>query len=307
MVGTRALAGLFEAAHAGGARLVLVGDPKQLQAIEAGGVLRALEDRALTVGLGENRRQRILWERKALADLRAGEIGRFLAEYQKHGRVRVDDTADAAKQQLVAHWATQLQFDLDVVILALRRADVADLNGLARKEMLARGLLGTEALVAGGREYRVGDRVVCLKNRRAVGLLNGLRGAVTSVDPEARSIVVRLHDGTERSVPTGYLEAGHVDHGYAMTIHKAQGLTADQALVLATDDLYHEAGYTALSRARLDTHIYAVADDFADDPTVDLSHAEQTRPDVSLVATLDRWLARERSDQLAIEAGRVRG
>jgi hypothetical protein len=99
--------------------------------------------------------------------------------------------------------------------------------------------------VAGDREYRVGDRVVCLKNRRAIGLLNGLRGEVTSIDPVAWSIVFRLHDGTERSVPTGYLEAGHVDHGYAMTIHKAQGLTADQALVLATDDLYHEAGYTS--------------------------------------------------------------
>ena len=115
--------------------------------------------------------------------------------------------------------------------------------------------------------------------------------------------MIRLHDGTERSVPARYLEAGHVDHGYAMTIHKAQGLTADQALVLATDDLYHEAGYTALSRARLDTHIYAVADDFANDPSVDLSHAAQTRPEVSLAATLDRWLSREKSDQLAIETG----
>ena len=94
MVGTRALAGLFDAAHAGGARLVLVGDPKQLQAIEAGGVLRAL-DRGMAVGLTENRRQQIPWERQALADLRAGEVGRFLTEYQQHGRVHVSDTADA--------------------------------------------------------------------------------------------------------------------------------------------------------------------------------------------------------------------
>ena len=89
MVGTRALAGLFDAAYAGGARLVLVGDPKQLQAIEAGGVLRALADRGMAVGLSENRRQQIPWERQALADLRAGEVGRFLAEYQQHGRVHV--------------------------------------------------------------------------------------------------------------------------------------------------------------------------------------------------------------------------
>ena len=188
------------------------------------------------------------------------------------------DTADGAKHQLVAYWATQLRYDVDVVILALRRADVADLNRLARTEMLASGRLGPDALNVGDREYRVGDRVVCLKNRRANGLLNGLRGDGHLDRPRGtvdRDPAPRRH---RPLVPGRYLEAGHVDHGYAMTIHKAQGLTADQALVLATDDLYHEAGYTALSRARLDTHIYAVADHFADDPSVDLSHAAQSAP-----------------------------
>lgn len=76
--------------------------------------------------------------------------------------------------------------------------------------------------------------MVCLRNQRVDGLLNGLRGAATALDPGARSLTVHLTDGTERIVPTGYLDAGHLDHGYAMTIHKAQGLTADEALVLAT-------------------------------------------------------------------------
>ena len=273
MVGTRALARLFDAADAGGSRLILVGDPHQLQSIEAGGVLRGLEKRMPTIGLTENRRQRHAWERVALADLRAGEVGRFLTAYQAHGRIHVGDTADSAKQQLISHWSTQLRFQRDVVILALRRDDVADLNRLARREMLNGRRLGPEALIAGDREFRTGDRVVCLRNQRADGLLNGLRGVVTAIDPEARSLTVRLTDGTDRIVPTGYLDAGHLDHGYAMTIHKAQGLTADEALVLATDDLYQEAGYTALSRARLETRVYVVADDFDDDPSIDLSHA----------------------------------
>lgn len=56
--------------------------------------------------------------------------------------------------------------------------------------------------------------------------------------------------------------------------HKAQGLTADEALVLATDDLYREAGYTALSRLLvLATQVFVAADDFDDDPSIDLSHA----------------------------------
>ncbi|MDO8362775.1 MAG: MobF family relaxase [Actinomycetota bacterium] len=301
MVGTRALARLFDAADAGGSRLILVGDPHQLQSIEAGGVLRGLEKRMPTIGLTENRRQRHGWERVALAHLRAGEVGRFLTAYQANGRIHIGDTADSAKQQLISHWSTQLRFKRDVVILALRRDDVADLNRLARREMLNGRRLGQEALIAGDREFRTGDRVVCLRNQRADGLLNGLRGVVTAIEPAARSLTVRLTDGTDRVVPTGYLDAGHLDHGYAMTIHKAQGLTADEALVLATDDLYQEAGYTALSRARLDTRVYVVADDFDDDPSVDLSHAGRDRGARAPDSGLARSLLRSHRDLLALD------
>ncbi len=300
MVGTRALARLFDAADAGGSRLILVGDPHQLQSIEAGGVLRGLEKRMPTIGLTENRRQKHAWERTTLADLRAGEVGRFLTAYQAHGRIHIGDTADSAKQQLISHWSTQLRFQRDVAILALRRDDVADLNRLARQEMLNGRRLGSEALIVGDREFRTGDRVVCLRNQRADDLLNGMRGVVASIDPEARSVTVRLTDGTDRAVPTNYLDDGHLDHGYAMTMHKTQGLTADEALVLATDDLYQEAGYTALSRARFDTRVYVVADDFSDDPSIDLSHASESQS-LSVEALLGRTLHRSRSDALAID------
>lgn len=187
------------------------------------------------------------------------------------------------------------------MILALRRDDVADLNRLARGKMLEGRRLGPGALIAGDCEFRTGDRMVCLRNQRADGLLNGLRGVVTSIDPEARSLTVRLTDGTDRVVPAGYLDAGHLDHGYAMTIHKAQGLTADEALVLATDDLYREAGYTALSRARLATQVFVAADDFDDDPSIDLSHA--VRQSGSRVPNFDlaRSLGRSHADHLAID------
>jgi ATP-dependent exoDNAse (exonuclease V) alpha subunit len=300
MVGTRALARLFDAADAGGSRLILVGDPHQLQSIEAGGVLRGLEKRMPTIGLTENRRQRHAWERTALADLRAGEVGRFLSAYQANGRIHIGDTADSAKQKLISHWS-QLRVHRDVVILALRRDDVADLNRLARREMLNSRRLGPEALIAGDREFRTGDRVVCLRNQRADGLLNGLRGVVTALDPDARSLTVRLTDGTDRVVLTSYLDAGHLDHGYAMTIHKAQGLTADEALVLATDDLYQEAGYTALSRARLDTRVYVVADDFHEDANIELSHESRGRDNRTREFDLTRSLSQSRKGHLAID------
>lgn len=86
-----------------------------------------------------------------------------------------------------------------------------------------------------------------------------------------------------------------------MTIHKAQGLTADEALVLATDDLYREAGYTALSRARLETRVFVVADDFNDDLSIDLSHATSGGRARTLETDLARSLHRSRSGQLALD------
>lgn len=67
-----------------------------------------------------------------------------------------------------------------------------------------------------------------------------------------------LRDGTIRQVPASYLDAGHLDHGYAMTIHNAEGATVDHALVLATDDLYQEAttpsaGHATPMNAKPDT------------------------------------------------------
>jgi len=92
MVGTRALARLFDAADAGGSRLILVGDPTA-PVDRSRRVLRGLEKRVPTIGLAENRRQRHAWERDALSDLRAGEVSRFLMAYQAHGRIHIGDTA----------------------------------------------------------------------------------------------------------------------------------------------------------------------------------------------------------------------
>ena len=114
-------------------------------------------------------------------------------------------------------------------------------------------------------------------------------------------MTVRLTDGTERIMPTGYLDAGHLDHGYAMTIHKAQGLTADEALVLATDDLYREAAYTALSRAHLDTCIYVARDEWGDDLLKEMSHASPPR-DAPTLSMLAGWVGRSRTDNIAIDS-----
>lgn len=99
---------------------------------------------------------------------------------------------------------------------------------------------------------------MCLRNDRRVDVRNGTIGNITMIDPHHRTLTINT-DGGERTLPAEYLDAGHVRHGYAVTIHKAQGVTCGHALLLGTDDLYQESGYVGISRGRHSNRIYAVS------------------------------------------------
>ncbi len=155
-------------------------------------------------------------------------------------------------------------------MLAERRHDVDDLNHRARQWRAAAGALHGPELDIDGRAFKAGDRVLCLRNDRRLGVHNGTLATVTGVDAEHRAVTIRADAGTVHELPARYLDAGHLTHGYAMTIHKSQGLTVDRCLVLATDTLDHNAGYTALSRGKAENRIYlhgALPDPEATTPT----------------------------------------
>jgi conjugative relaxase-like TrwC/TraI family protein len=128
MVGTRQLAVLLDAAAAARAKVVLVGDPKQLSAIDAGGLLNGLARRLPTVTLEENRRQQEAWERDALAQLRRGDIDEALAAYDAHDRIVTAPTAIGLRNRIAADWHAATLAGEKVVMLAERRHDVDDLN-----------------------------------------------------------------------------------------------------------------------------------------------------------------------------------
>ena len=98
----------------------------------------------------------------------------------------------------------------------------------------------------GDRDFASGDRVMFLKNDRGLGIKNGSLGTVEAVT--AKHMTVRLDAG--RSVAFDLKDYAHLDHGYAATIHKAQGVTVDRVHVLATPGLDRHAAYVALSRHR---------------------------------------------------------
>jgi hypothetical protein len=97
-------------------------------------------------------------------------------------------------------------------------------------------------------------------NDRSRGLVNGSRGTVEVINPSARCILVRLTDGGAVTLDEAWLANGHLAHGYAVTVHKAQGLTVDTTLIYGLGPLTREHAYVAVSRGRKANHIY-IADD----------------------------------------------
>jgi ATP-dependent exoDNAse (exonuclease V) alpha subunit len=148
-VGSRQLERVLTAAQSAGAKVVLVGDPEQLQAIEAGAAFRALAERHGAREISEVRRQRIEWQRAATRELATERTGPALERYAAAGMVHAAESRGAAKAALVAGWdaVRQQSPTTSQVILAYTRDDVRDLNGLARERLRAAGALGPDQVV----------------------------------------------------------------------------------------------------------------------------------------------------------------
>ena len=207
------------------------------------------------IELTENRRQHEPSERQALARLRRGDPEPYLTYAAKHGRLQVDDDPTAAKQRLLEDWWQSSALDpAGSVMIAYRRTDIRDLNQAAHALMLRADRLGPDALLLGEREFRVGDRVLCRQNDPRLGLRNGTRATITDLDQT--TLTLRTDQGALRRTPVAYA-AKHLDHGYALTGHAAQGATVDRAFVLVEDrGALQEWGYVACSRARRETRLY---------------------------------------------------
>jgi ATP-dependent exoDNAse (exonuclease V) alpha subunit len=297
MVGTRALVDLVSRIHAAQAKVVLIGDACQLPEIEAGGGFAGLARRTSPVTLTKNRRQYARWERQALADLRLGHATEALTAYQAHDRIHHNPDPHQSRCDMVDRWWATVADGGDALMLAGHHDAVRDLNTRARERMAAAGQLHGEPAHIAGREFAVGDRVLGLTNDYRVGILNGTRGTVAAIDQRRGQLDIRTSDDMTVQVPFVYAEAGHLTHGYAMTVHKAQGATCDHALVLVDETMSRESIYTAMSRGRQTNDLYLAIDTGRDD----IAHAPELTPDpaTALAASIQRSAAQ----QMAIDRG----
>jgi Ti-type conjugative transfer relaxase TraA len=263
MIGSRLMARLHAHVKYSGAKLILVGDTRQLQPIEAGGIYNALLQRVGCVSLTTIRRQREAWAAAAVKDLAAGRAERVLAAFEEKGLLVTNKDSDKLRDCLVHDWYKAVAKDrvyAGAIMLAGTRSDVVALNRKARDLLNEHRKLGAEELISdNGTPWSAGDRMLFTRNSRLLGVRNGDIGTVRSVARESDGLhfVVDLDDG--RAVRFG-ADYPHVDYGYSVTVHKAQGSTVENAFVLVNEQMLdREWSYVAMSRARAQTRLYCPA------------------------------------------------
>jgi ATP-dependent exoDNAse (exonuclease V) alpha subunit len=273
MVGTRDLAQLDAATKAAQVKLLLIGDPAQLAEIDAGGLFAGYTRALPCARLSGNLRQHEAWERDALALLRDGDVLTALDAYDGAGRLHLLDNGSAARAAVVADYLAARRADVSVVMLTSRRVDARKLNTLARRALDAAGGLGHRALTVRVDglpvQWRVGDEAVITRNDYPLELINGSRGRVSRIGHDG--VTVDTETGPVH-VPRRLLEAGALTYGYALTVHKAQGITVDVALVYASGTLTRESGYVGMSRGRTANHLYGTLDALLPEVDAELDH-----------------------------------
>jgi Ti-type conjugative transfer relaxase TraA len=271
MVSSAQLARFVAAVDQAGAKLVLVGDPEQLQPINAGAAFRAIADRIGFTELEAVRRQGEDWQRQASVDFGRNRTAEGLAAYAEHGAVRFEADRDQARAAIVRDVMADRAAhpDSSRIVLAHRRVDVRALNDDVRDARREQGELTHEASFLtndGERQFATGDRLVFLENDRKLGVKNGMLGTVERADEGVLRVRLDPAEGTGsgRLVEVDAETYRAVDHGYATTIHKSQGATVDRAFVLASDSMDRHLAYVGMTRHRTAVTLYAGKDEFRD-------------------------------------------
>ena len=267
MVGTRLMARLVEAVTKGGGKLVLVGDARQLQPIEAGGPFATV---AKTLGQAELKkisRQQDWKDRQVVYDAADGKAESALKSLGERGLLHVADNRSNAMEKLVANWAAREAKDpKNGLIFCGRNEEAIDLNRRCQKERIRAGLIEQRHQIQIGEEHiHVGDRVQLLKNSTKLDVRNGDIATVIGVNALRNTVTVTSDEGGRVVIPLSKYKIQEGEHrgevavrlGYAVTSHKGQGTTVDRAYVLMGGAMQdREISYVQLSRSRQETKVY---------------------------------------------------
>ncbi|WP_279483531.1 Ti-type conjugative transfer relaxase TraA [Aureimonas sp. SK2] len=285
MVASAQMARVMAELDSFGAKVILVGDARQLQPIEAGAAFRSIAAETGYVELTEVRRQERSDHAEASILFGAGDAKSALNIYHGNDTFRPHNRREDALSAAIEGWHSDWRANVDVVMLAHTNNDVRDLNMRARAAIQAEGGLTDERSMLtarGQRAFAVGDRVMFLENDRQLAIRNGSIGMVERFEDGV--MYVAIPDRTE-AVAIGAGGYINVDHGYASTIHKSQGSTHDRVHIVASGMMDAQLTYVALSRHREEVTMHVPLESF-------------TRPGASTLATVADAMERLAADKL---------
>ncbi|MGX8741960.1 Ti-type conjugative transfer relaxase TraA [Legionella pneumophila] len=267
MVDFASMALLIREAKKAGSKVILVGDPDQLKPIHKGEIFRGIAAVTGYIELEQIKRQNDLGDRLASMNMAKGMIAEAVDHYHEKGTIVFSDSTEAAAQNLIHDWqgditAANLQ---DSILLAFTRASVGYLNDQARFALKEKQILSQEEISFQGfdKELKiaVGERLLFRQNDKALGVRNGDLGSVQSI--KKNEFQIKLDSGELLTIPSTY---NKMDYGYALTVHKSQGMTVKHSKVLIDSKYWdRHLSFVAMTRHKDSLKIYT---DSINHPTI---------------------------------------
>ena len=271
MVGSKQMGEVLEKVYARQAKLVLVGDERQLQPIAAGGILHAIDQKVIQIApeyasvMEDIKRQREGWMKEVVKEAAQGHTGQALESLEEHKKIAVYHNATQARSALVDDYIEKNAQDYSKGIIVTNRAfDAQIINEEIRSKLKEQGQVEEKGIEFDNNKRTIeiakGDRVIFTRNNYDLDVRNGQRGMIEGVHKQAGTLDVILDNGETRKV--NVQEYNHLDYGWASTTYKAQGATVERAAVFGYSQesmASQQNTYVQISRAREETKLYIVA------------------------------------------------
>ena len=302
---TAALVAVHRRCQAAGAKLLLVGDPKQLAAVGPGGALSDIAERGITYELAEVRRFENTWEGPASLRLRDGDTS-VVGEYAKRGRLVDAGTAEQAEAGAARAWLADTLAGREPLLVVGSNEAAARVSAGLRAELVRLGRveeagvpLGMQGAVAG-----VGDLVQARRNawhlrwwagnyeapiNRAtyrVIARHADGGGLTVAPVLVRENGKEIH-GRRMHLPAEYVRE-HLTLAYASTVHAAHGRTVDTGYAVLGPGTDAASAYVQLTRGRQANAAFVVTRNLAQDADTGETHTVARRGAADVLADVIR-------------------
>lgn len=299
MVGSRKMHALLKEVLSLNAKLILVGDSEQLQSIDFGGAFQALKNKFGFIEMVDSTRQRVKWQKNAANFIRNGKVFEAISLYGANNNLVVKKDHSDIKHKLVEDYIhdTKTSPNKSEIILSFYNKDTLHINSLIHDEFKKEGKLNNSTTFKlenrdkkiVEREFSVGERIVFLKNDRKFNVKNGSLGTILEINNNLFSKNIKVLLDNKNIVEINTEKYKSIDYGYAITIHKSQGTTFDNAKVLVTENVDKKLFYVLATRHRENLNLYVSQESF---PNIEMTNHHGKEEVAEIVHELSKTTSR---------------